>query len=255
MKGPSGIHGGAEKRLARRACDARYYDSGSASKFHVHREGPSGMGRIGDAGPSQARVLLVKPGEPRFSLFRREWDQDMKANHHVLVIDGHAGEVQMVRDVLEPAGLQVHSRSDGASGVEAFFNLHPDLVLIDSRLSDVDGVQVSRLLKRTEQGRITPLIMMTGASPERRKRTRELSANGCVLNLQKPLAPKALIDALLLFLPHALQFPEPKGAESSSLDEPSASASAPQAAGGHGDLSSRKAASRETPDDSGSTSR
>lgn len=175
------------------------------------------------------------------------------ANHHVLVIDGHAEDVQMVRDVLQPAGLQVHDRSDGASGVEAFFHLHPDLVLIDSRLADVDGVQVSRLLKRTEQGRITPMIMMTGAPPERRKRTRELAENGCALNLQKPLTPKALLDALLLFIPHAIRFPEPDGDGAAS--EPVRSDVASEEDAGTDEISSRPSSSADGSDDSCRTRR
>ena len=62
----------------------------------------------------------------------------------VLVVDDHEGFRAHVRELLECDGFEVVGEAaDAASGIEAARVLHPDLVLLDVRLPDLDGVQAS----------------------------------------------------------------------------------------------------------------
>ena len=65
----------------------------------------------------------------------------------VLVVDDHAGFRAGVRHLLEAEGFEVVGEAvDAASGIEAARTLRPDLVLLDIRLPDFDGVLASRLI-------------------------------------------------------------------------------------------------------------
>ena len=126
----------------------------------------------------------------------------MKPNCHVLIIDGNDEEARQLSAILKAAGAGVRVCRDAPSGLDAFETLRPDLILIDERVSKVEGAQFGQLLMRTEPGRLTPVILMSPL--ERRRRTRALSAHGYAMHLRKPIGSKELLDAFLHYLPQAL---------------------------------------------------
>jgi DNA-binding NarL/FixJ family response regulator len=63
----------------------------------------------------------------------------------VLVVDDHAGFRTGARNLLEAEGFQVVGEaSDAASAIAAVRTLAPDVVLLDVRLPDVDGMKASK---------------------------------------------------------------------------------------------------------------
>jgi DNA-binding NarL/FixJ family response regulator len=65
----------------------------------------------------------------------------------VLIVDDHALFRSMARQVLTAAGfLIVGEAADGAEAIRAFGELHPDLVLLDVQLPDIDGFTVATVL-------------------------------------------------------------------------------------------------------------
>ena len=63
----------------------------------------------------------------------------------VLVVDDHDGFRANARQLLEAEGFEVLGEAaDAASGIEAARALRPDVVLLDIRLPDLDGVRASR---------------------------------------------------------------------------------------------------------------
>jgi DNA-binding NarL/FixJ family response regulator len=65
----------------------------------------------------------------------------------VLIVDDHSAFRSVARRLLQSVGYEVVGEAaDGHSALEAARQLHPQLVLLDIQLPDVDGCEVSRQL-------------------------------------------------------------------------------------------------------------
>ncbi|MEZ5234725.1 MAG: response regulator [Acidimicrobiia bacterium] len=113
----------------------------------------------------------------------------------LLLIEDEAEIRTMLKLALEDEGYVVHEAADGASGLAAFHEHEPDLVLLDLRLPDRRGLDVCRDLRRES---IVPIIIVTAQTD-----THDLVAGleaGADDYVTKPVVPKALaarIRALL----------------------------------------------------------
>ncbi len=80
---------------------------------------------------------------------------------HILVVDDSATDQYALRSILEKNGYQVSVASDGRQGVEMARQLHPDLILMDVVMPDLNGFQATRELTRGEETSGIPVIMVT----------------------------------------------------------------------------------------------
>jgi DNA-binding NarL/FixJ family response regulator len=71
-------------------------------------------------------------------------DRDVKT---VLIVDDHPSFRATARKLLEAEGFEVVGEAaDGAEGLAAAARLHPDLVLLDVQLPDMDGFEIAARL-------------------------------------------------------------------------------------------------------------
>jgi DNA-binding NarL/FixJ family response regulator len=69
----------------------------------------------------------------------------------VLIVDDHAGFRARARALLESDGFAVVGEAGtGAEALAACDRLHPDLVLLDVQLPDIDGFEVARRLAEVD---------------------------------------------------------------------------------------------------------
>jgi DNA-binding NarL/FixJ family response regulator len=65
----------------------------------------------------------------------------------VLIVDDHPSFRASARAILEADGFEVTGEAeDGESAISAAGRLHPDIVLLDVQLPDLDGFEVTRRL-------------------------------------------------------------------------------------------------------------
>ena len=106
----------------------------------------------------------------------------------VLVVDDEPQIVQLVRDYLEHGGFSVLVAADGVTALELARTRKPDLVVLDLGLPALDGLDVTRALRR--EGEL-PIIMLTARDDESDKLVGlELGADDYVV---KPFSPKELV--------------------------------------------------------------
>jgi DNA-binding response OmpR family regulator len=106
----------------------------------------------------------------------------------ILVVDDEPQIVQLVRDYLEHGGFKVLVAADGSSALRLVATLHPDLVVLDLGLPGMDGLDVTRSLRRNGA---LPIIMLTARADESDKLVGlELGADDY---LTKPFSPKELV--------------------------------------------------------------
>jgi DNA-binding NarL/FixJ family response regulator len=83
----------------------------------------------------------------------------------ILVVDDHPAFRAIARTVLEAEGFVVVGEAeDGRSALAAIEELHPDVVLLDVQLPDVDGFEVAADAARSSP---PPLIVLTSSRDAR----------------------------------------------------------------------------------------
>ena len=105
----------------------------------------------------------------------------------ILVVDDEPKIVQLVRDYLERAGFAVSTARDGNEALMRARQERPDLIVLDLGLPELDGLEVTRRLRR-DSG--VPIIMLTARDDETDKVVGlELGADDYVT---KPFSPREL---------------------------------------------------------------
>ncbi|MEA2650291.1 MAG: hypothetical protein QOI85_12 [Chloroflexota bacterium] len=106
----------------------------------------------------------------------------------ILVVDDEPKITQLVRDYLERAGFGVVTAGDGREALMRARTEHPDLVVLDLGLPQLDGLDVTRQLRRDAD---VPIIMLTARDDETDKLIGlELGADDYVT---KPFSPRELV--------------------------------------------------------------
>jgi DNA-binding response OmpR family regulator len=106
----------------------------------------------------------------------------------ILVVDDERKIADLARDYLEHAGFAVRIAADGETALAAVRRDRPDLVVLDLGLPGLDGLDVTRAIRRDSN---LPVIMLTARSDELDKLLGlELGADDY---LTKPFSPRELV--------------------------------------------------------------
>lgn len=83
----------------------------------------------------------------------------------VLIVDDNEQNAKLTRDVLEAAGMSTLTAPTAVYGLYLARRHQPDLVLMDLRLPDLDGVEAARRLRTGESTAHIPVVALsaTGA--------------------------------------------------------------------------------------------
>ena len=112
----------------------------------------------------------------------------------VLLVEDNEKNMKLFRDVLLAAGYEILEATTGRKAVELASEHVPDLVLMDVRLPDIDGVETLRRLREDERTASIPVLALTAQAMEG-DRERFLAA-GFDGYLSKPVDIRALVEAV-----------------------------------------------------------
>jgi DNA-binding response OmpR family regulator len=129
----------------------------------------------------------------------------MEGTPQILVVDDDPKTVQLVRTYLEREGLSVITAADGRTALELAREREPSLIVLDVMLPELDGVAVTRILRRDSE---VPVLMLSarGAVDDRVFGIGE----GADDYLPKPFSPAELVVRIKALLRRSQAHPRRK---------------------------------------------
>ncbi len=122
----------------------------------------------------------------------------MQKTVSILVIEDDPAVSEVIALYAHKHGYHVETASTGMAGLARFYEVSPDLVILDLMLPEMNGERVCQEIRRTEQ---TPIIMLTGKGESRDKlRGFGLGADDYVV---KPFDPNELMARVKAILRRA----------------------------------------------------
>jgi two-component system alkaline phosphatase synthesis response regulator PhoP len=121
----------------------------------------------------------------------------------VLIIEDEPELVKVLRSYFEKAGFTVLDAGRGDTGLSAWEQRHPDLIVLDLNLPGVDGLDVAREIRRKSN---TPIIIITARIEEVDQLIGlELGADDYIT---KPFSPRIVVARARALLRRSEHTPE-----------------------------------------------
>lgn len=113
------------------------------------------------------------------------------ARERILLVEDEPDIAEVLQYNLEKEGFQVELARRGDTGLEAIRREPPDLIVLDLMLPGIDGLELTRLLKRDAATSRLPIVMLTAKSEEvDRIVGLELGADDYI---PKPFSPREVV--------------------------------------------------------------
>lgn len=120
------------------------------------------------------------------------------AKASILVIEDNPDNLDLVRFLLEQSEYEVHGAMDGRQGLAMATELHPDMILLDMSLPEIDGWTLARQLKAdTATAGILVVALTAHALPGDRKKALDAGCDGYI---SKPLDVPNFISVVATYL-------------------------------------------------------
>lgn len=118
----------------------------------------------------------------------------------VLIIEDNPDHVSIASRVLSASGYEVLTASDAETGLQMATAYHPDMIMLDLGLPDLDGQTLLGQIRRVPKLDDVPVVAVTAWPFETGSRMAE--AYGFDGYISKPLNFKTLGEQVASFLPN-----------------------------------------------------
>jgi two-component system phosphate regulon response regulator PhoB len=90
----------------------------------------------------------------------------VRKNTNILIAEDEPAQAEVLKFNLEAAGFSVRIATDGADALLQIEELHPDFLVLDWMMPEVSGIEICRRLRKTEDKKNIPIIMVTARGAE-----------------------------------------------------------------------------------------
>jgi two-component system, cell cycle response regulator DivK len=122
----------------------------------------------------------------------------MPESKTILHVEDNFDNRLLVRRLLQAYGYNVVDAENAAQAEETLQHLHPDLILMDINMPDMDGYTLTHQIKKKPGMQDVPIVAIT-ANVMKGDRERTLHA-GCDGYIEKPIDVDRFIDQIEKFL-------------------------------------------------------
>src|SRR6201984_2219499 len=124
--------------------------------------------------------------------------QQSEKRNRILIVEDNPISLTLLKQLLKAHGYEVLGTPEGLQALDLARGEQPDLILMDIRLPDISGFEVTRLLKQDDRTKTIPIIAVTAlASPEYEKKGLE---SGCDAYIPKPITLGNFLRTIESFL-------------------------------------------------------
>ncbi|MBI3877479.1 MAG: response regulator [Verrucomicrobia bacterium] len=109
----------------------------------------------------------------------------------MLIVEDDFVLMQALGNVFQTHGYEAQFCVDGETGLSLARSWHPDIILLDVRLPERNGLSMLADLKKTPDTAAIPVLIMTGYPNEEGRRI--AISLGATAYLAKPMSPEELI--------------------------------------------------------------
>ena len=122
----------------------------------------------------------------------------MSMPYSILSVDDEPDVTALVRFHFSKAGYEVLTAASGREAIETIRCRHPELVLVDLMLPDIDGLGLCEIIRQNSATAAIPIVILTSwATAEARQAGLEL---GAIDYVTKPFSPRDLVDRVARLL-------------------------------------------------------
>ena len=115
-----------------------------------------------------------------------------------MVVDDSVTVRKVASRFLEREGFQVVTARDGLEAMQLLQDNKPDIMLLDIEMPRMDGFEVARRVKGSEELKNIPIIMITSRTGDKhRERAMDIGVEGY---LGKPYHEEQLLEAMAKFM-------------------------------------------------------
>ena len=109
----------------------------------------------------------------------------------ILIIDDEQETCEMLYSFLIPHNYKVFLAFNGQMGLEYFEEIKPDIVLLDLKMPDIDGVEVLKIIRKVSE---IPVVIITGHPQDVYEiHLADLKIEGYI---EKPISLQAVLNTL-----------------------------------------------------------
>ena len=103
----------------------------------------------------------------------------------ILIAEDHPDNREMLTRRLERRGYEIHVAENGAEAVQKARTCAPDLILMDVSMPVMSGIEATRVLRSTPEGRSIRIVALTAHAMD--SACRECMEAGCDAFATKPV--------------------------------------------------------------------
>ena len=113
----------------------------------------------------------------------------------ILCVEDEPEMIDLIRLILNRKGYKVEGAAGGVEGIRLIKEIHPDLVLLDLMMPDMDGWEVYQQMKAETSLRDIPVIVVT-AKAQNIDKVLGLHIAKVDDYIAKPFSPQELMDSV-----------------------------------------------------------